>query len=316
MTRLHYYNSILQMLAAHAQAVEISGKLNNLDRHQHSENFYLFLLNKLFGWKLVNLNTSLQNVEAIDLVDVDNKIVVQVSSTTTKAKVESALSKDLTAYAGYSFKFMSISKDAGKLRNQTFKNPHALKFVPKTDIYDNASLLSTIQSLEIGLFREIYSLIKDELRPDNNGERVETNLASVIDILAKEDWQKQVSTFQTKPFDVENKITFNNLKTSRRIIDAYNIHYGRVDKIYSEFDKQGANKSHSVLAAIQREYLEGCGGLSDDALFFEVIDRVLSRVTNSSNYAEIPFEELEMCVSILVVDAFIRCKVFENPQGK
>jgi hypothetical protein len=29
----------------------------------------------------------------------------------------------------------------------------------------------------------------------------------------------------------------------------------------------------------------------------------------------IPQEEMEMCVGILVVDAFIRCKIFKNPNN-
>jgi hypothetical protein len=35
----------------------------------------------------------------------------------------------------------------------------------------------------------------------------------------------------------------------------------------------------------------------------------------SANYADIPVEELDLCVNILVVDAFIRCKIFKNPLG-
>jgi hypothetical protein len=37
-------------------------------------------------------------------------------------------------------------------------------------------------------------------------------------------------------------------------------------------------------------------------------------IEESSNYRVLPFEELEMCVDILVVDAFMRCKIFENPE--
>ena len=50
-------------------------------------------------------------------------------------------------------------------------------------------------------------------------------------------------------------------------------------------------------------------------LFFSIIDNVIELIKNSKNYIEIPYEELEMCVSILVVDAFIRCKIFKNPGG-
>jgi len=41
---------------------------------------------------------------------------------------------------------------------------------------------------------------------------------------------------------------------------------------------------------------------------------VTARIQGSENYNQIAFEELELCVNILVVDAFIRCKIFKNPE--
>ncbi len=38
-----------------------------------------------------------------------------------------------------------------------------------------------------------------------------------------------------------------------------------------------------------------------------------SRILQSANAPMIPDEELDLCVAILVVDAFIRCKIFKNP---
>ena len=38
-------------------------------------------------------------------------------------------------------------------------------------------------------------------------------------------------------------------------------------------------------------------------------------IMGSSNYNIMPIEELQLCVDILVVDAFIRCKIFKNPEG-
>ena len=38
-------------------------------------------------------------------------------------------------------------------------------------------------------------------------------------------------------------------------------------------------------------------------------------ITDSSNFIEIPMEELHMCTDIIVVDAFIRCKIFKNLGG-
>ena len=55
--------------------------------------------------------------------------------------------------------------------------------------------------------------------------------------------------------------------------------------------------------------------LNDDNLFFEVIQKVQEKIQTSANYVQTPIDELELCVNILVVDAFIRCKIFENPEN-
>ena len=72
--RTEYYNYIDEKLHVLAHRIITNGKLNMLSLHIHSEIFYLHLLNLLYNYKLKNLNKSLQNVEAIDLVDNANKI--------------------------------------------------------------------------------------------------------------------------------------------------------------------------------------------------------------------------------------------------
>uniref|UniRef100_UPI0015CF6C05 SMEK domain-containing protein n=1 Tax=Vibrio cholerae TaxID=666 RepID=UPI0015CF6C05 len=91
MNRTSYYNYIDEKIHTLAYRIDTNGKLNMLHLHMHSESFYLHLLNLLYGYELENLNKVLQNVEAIDLIDHKNKIIIQVSSTCTKNKVESAL---------------------------------------------------------------------------------------------------------------------------------------------------------------------------------------------------------------------------------
>lgn len=315
MNRSLYFNYIEDRLSHLATRIELRGKLNILDLHLHSENFYLHFFNELFGLDLENLNAIKQNVAAIDLIDHKSKIVVQVSATATKDKVESALTKDLSAYAGYVFKFISISKDASALRSMIFANPLNLTFTPQTDIYDIASILKTISAFGIDDQRRIADFIKKELGSEVDPLKLESNLAAIINLLAREDWSQDASAVETIPYDIDKKIDYNNLDAARGIIDDYNVHHGRVDRIYSDFNKQGANKSTAVLDAIRLDYFTNMGRLSDDKLFFKVIECVADRVQNSANYTAIPYEELELCVKILVVDSFIRCKIFKNPEG-
>ena len=316
MNRSVYYNYIDERLNLLALRIIGRGKLNILDFHLHSENFYLHFFNKLYGWELENMNAIQQNVEAIDLIDHTNKIIFQVSATSTKAKVESSLSKGiLSQYPGYRFKFISIAKDAADLRKLVFSNPHNLLFNPAQDIYDVNTILNFIIGLDIIKQKDLYNFIKLELGAEVDITKLDSNLAAIINILSKEDWSDMSQLSQINSFEIERKITFNNLLRAKFIIDDYKVHYGRVDSKYAQFDSFGKNKSNAVLSSIRKEYIQQKGVINDDDLFFEVIDKVVGKIRDSANYEEIPIDELELSVNILVVDAFIRCKIFENPEN-
>lgn len=315
MNQSKYFNYIEEKLSTLAVRIGMRGRLNILDLHLHSENFYLHFFNLLFGYQLENLNSRLQNVEAIDLIDPVNKLIIQVSATCTKQKVASTLSKEiLKDYAGYSFKFISISKDANELRKSTFKNPYSLSFSPSTDIYDIAKILNVVLSRTAKEQKLIYEFIKDELGGDVDITKLDSNLATVINILSKERWDDMNNSDFINSFEVDRKITFNELDRSRSIIEEYRVYYKKVDEKYSEFDQQGLNKSYSVLRSISKEYHKLKGNGSADEIFEAVIERTKDKVLESANFIKIPIDELELCVDILVVDAFIRCKIFENPE--
>nr|WP_321357733.1 ABC-three component system protein [uncultured Draconibacterium sp.] len=315
MNRTLYFNYIDEKLHVLARRIESRGKLNLLDIHLHSENFYLNFFNLLYGYELENLNTKLQNVEAIDLIDYTNRIFIQISASCTKQKVESSLNKQiLENYQDYSFKFISISKDASKLRSKSFNNPFSVPFTPTTDIYDIVSILNDILIKKPIEQKEIYRFIKAELGNDIDIVKLDSNLATVINILSQENWDDKIQDESVNSFEIERKIIFNELQNSKAIIDEYCIYYKKVDEKYAEFDIQGKNKSYSVLRSIRREYLTLKHLNDSEQIFDTVIENVKDKVLASSNFIEIPIDELELCVDILVVDAFIRCKIFENPE--
>lgn len=317
MNRTKYYNYIDEKLHTLAHRIISNGKLNMLHLHMHSESFYLHLFNLLYGYNLKNLNESLQNVEAIDLVDDNKKVVIQVSSTSTKQKIESSLEKDLIKkYSDdYTFLFISIAKDAKNLKDKTYNNPHNITFNPQKDIYDITSILNTILLADIDKQKKIYQFIKKELGNEIDIVKLDSNLATIINILAKENWDDSNKYDTTNPFEIERKITYNKLDSAKDIIKEYEVYYGRVDKKYSEFDAMGHNKSNSVLANIKREYIKLKNKSNSDDVFFSIIEQLKEKILNSANYIQIPIDELELCIDILVVDTFIRCKIFENPEG-
>lgn len=316
MNRTGYYDYIDERIHTLANRIDTNGKLNRLHLHMYSESFYQYFFNLLYGYNLKNLNETLQNVEAIDLIDDNKKIVIQVSSTATRQKIESSLNKLLIKeHSNYTFKFISIAKDSNNLKNKIYKNPYNISFTPSNDIYDITAILNTVLLSSIDKQKQIYEFIKKELGNEVDIPKLDSNLATVINILAKEDWDEANKYDSPNSFEIERKITYNELNSAKSIIEEYQIYYGKVDKKYSQLDELGSNKSNSVLATIKREYLKLKQQQTPDDIFFIIIAKMQEKILKSANYIQIPIDELELCIDILVVDAFIRCKIFENPNG-
>lgn len=163
----------------------------------------------------------------------------------------------------------------------------------------------------------VFDFIKKELGEESDIVKIDSNLATIINILANESLDEIDNKIELHEFNIDKKIEFNNLKTVKDTINDYKVFYGRLDEKYREFDKQGVNKSLSVFQKVKNIYvtLVSEQKYNEDQVFLKVIERVVEIIQCSRNYVEIPFEELEMYVSIVVVDAFIRCKIFRNPEG-
>ena len=316
MNREKLFNYIHDQLAVLARKVETRGRLNILDLHLHSENFYRDFLNLLYGWKLENLNKVNQNVEAIDLIDNVNRIIIQVSSTNTKQKIESALEKEMMAnYKEWSFKFISIARPATDLREKTFANPHSLNFSPTTDIIDIDLLVREVWGLAIGKLQEVEIFIRKELGNDDTSMVIESDLTRVITMLAKVDWSTFDQIRLDNEFQIDTKVDHNDLIKSKAVIKEYKIWQNSVRRIYSAFDAEGLNKSLFVLQKIRSFYLDHCCELKGDELFDAVRNDVKKEIRKHATSGELTEESIDICSDIIVVDPFIRCKIFENPEG-
>jgi hypothetical protein len=154
---------------------------------------------------------------------------VQVSATATKQKIESALAKNYSNYKWYSFKFISIAKDAKGLRTKKYLNPHSFIFSPAEDIYDVRAILEFIGGMAIDPLKRVYEFIKKELKNEPDPEKVESNLATIINILSKEDWNITPQKSETIPYDIQEKISYNKLDVAIGLIDDFKIHYHRIE---------------------------------------------------------------------------------------
>lgn len=314
MNRKLYFDYITKKLNLFSSEITTRGGLNLLENHVHAEYIFTHLLNLIHSWNLENMNIIDQNFEAIDLIDKEKKIIIQVSATNTKQKIEDTLSKEIMKdYSGYQLYFLFIAnKDSSALRKKSFNNPHNLNF-SSSNIFDTLSILRKISSLEIKTLKEVYELVRMELEDDINFVNLDRNLTTVINLLAEEEWQ-DMSSLIPHSFEIEKKITHNNIKRYAKTIQDHAIHGPRISAIFAEFDRIGVNKSRSVLESLARTYID-IENQEPDKVFRSMREAVLEKISSSPNLKQIPIDEIELSIELLIVDAFVRCKIFENPEG-
>lgn len=323
MNRSIYYDYIEDKLLWLALKIAHRWTLNLLNLNVHSENLYRDFLNILYWYNLENINQIQANAEAIDLIDKEKRILIQVSSTATSQKIKASLSKkSIKKYKdeGYCFRFLPLTTDIWTLKKANIENPNNISFNPIKDIISIDDILKTVLHLNIDEQKNIYNLIKKELWNMQDDVVLQpSNLAEVIAMI----WEKDLVESGIEEFKIikiDNKISFNNLGgVTVQIIEDCKIYSNCINEIYDAYDKNGKNKTLSVLHTIKDIYLRKTKEFEirktqdTDLLFFAIHDEMKKYIINSSNYIEIPTDELTFIINIILVDAFIKCKIFKKP---
>lgn len=307
---------ITSRLAYLSSEVRLSGSMNLHDSNVLLEDVFKEILNITYGLELQNANLIKQNIKAIDLIDCSSKTIIQVSSDNSKAKVQTSLDKiELPKYEGYTFKFVCISKGVSHLKKHHFNVPEGISFNAETDCYDDKRILRDVLAKDIDTIRNLASYLEESILPATADERRPSVITYVINRLADEPLAEIAINPDTKSFDLEPKIDINSLKKWRHIISKYTVFSLLVDKIYRAYDEQGVNKSFAVLSSLHDLYLNLASELTGDALFDKLLESVYDIVNKDYEYNEsLTREELQVNIKIVLVDAFVKCKIFKKPE--
>ena len=315
MNRNRYVTKIKTLLNILKDEIKDSGKLNLLDINVHAEDFFRDLLNLIYGWQLQNMNQRNLNAAGGDLWDDDDKIVIQVSSTTTKDKIQSSIDKlSAEQFAGYRFKFLRIDGDVIKLRKESYNTHDGIVFNPSVDIIDISTLLNDITHLDIDCLERVCELCEKEIVPLDTPKVTEIDLAIVVKALATnvKNWSKERRPIG---FDVDKKIDFNHLEGKRRLINDYKLYIGRLNAVYGEFVDNATDYSFIILQTLSDMYSGYLGQFESNALFDKIVDNARELALKSKSAKDIPVDRVNVCINVIVVDAFIRCRIFEDPEG-
>lgn len=135
-------------------------------------------------------------------------------------------------------------------------------------------------------------------------------------------WKEEIEDFGKKAPDTEEKILHNNIISYKPIIEEFRIYQGKLNAIYDEIEKQGSSKKSFLLQNIKTLYLKEKGkyanieAIRDNAdLIFENIENEIWKILESSSnlIPSLPIESIKMGILIVMVDAFMRCKILEEP---
>ncbi len=122
--------------------------------------------------------------------------------------------------------------------------------------------------------------------------------------------------------NTDDKILYNNVIRFKPIIEEYAVFQGKLNVIYKEIEKEGSTKKEFVLHNIKTIYLKEKGKYKNiDEIrvnadnIIENIENELWKIIDSTNnsISDLPIEAIEISLLIILVDAFMRCNILEEP---
>ena len=123
-------------------------------------------------------------------------------------------------------------------------------------------------------------------------------------------------------YDPKLKLNFNSIKINYALIQEYKVYQGKINTLYDELERQGSIKKEKLLSNINQIYIRIKGKYiidsdnpieiirqKSDYIFDEVFDELYAQLENSEFFEE----DIILGIRLILVDAFIRCKILEEP---
>ena len=176
----------------------------------------------------------------------------------------------------------------------------------------------------------IYTVEKlTEMKEDHEAKialinlgRSPSMLKTVVDKISKIGLRELKNNDPTKSFNITDKLDHNGVTDKRRTINELKVYYHKLNTLYDELDSAGSLKKENLLDNIRHIYLEVSGrytGQNDDympiikqnsdAIFEDVFDELLQLI----DFNGVNVEDLSPALRVVMVDAFMRCKILEEP---
>ena len=125
-------------------------------------------------------------------------------------------------------------------------------------------------------------------------------------------------------FSIDEKISYNGIERNKALIDEYKVFHSKINALYTELEIQGSPLKERLLRNIRTIYIRTKGKyIGTSANPIEIIqknaDNIIEDIENElldliELDDETYEEDISFGISIIMVDAFMRCKILEEPK--
>ena len=163
MNREVYLRNITDSLALLSQQISLRNAINLYDINIVAESFYADLLNLIWDYNLINLNTVKKNAPGIDLVDGSKRISIQVTSDNSSSKIKHTIKEFLEnkSYEQYD-RLIVLILTSKKNYTATFDTQKKFSFDHKRDILDVSDLVAAVQPFPLERLKKINDFLQLE----------------------------------------------------------------------------------------------------------------------------------------------------------
>lgn len=180
---------------------------------------------------------------------------------------------------------------------------------------------------------------KQEIKGNNNTQvaidefnvnvgNISSILATAINDIAEMVSETEDATQDTVPFDLEEKIEYNNVRSFRPLLDEYGQFGPQIDDIYDEYDNGRPGFKRTVLRYFKTKYLltlQHYHSQNPNASTIDVVrthaDKILNDVfaefrdeLAGAKNLSLQMEEIDTCALAVTCHAFFQCKILEKPK--